>query len=54
MFTSIDKKRINDKFKRTIKYWRVRYQQATKQERMNLYVVTFLVLSYTWWLLLVV
>ena len=53
MFTFMDKKRINEKFKRTMKYWRVRYQQSTERERMHLYLFAFLVLSYTWWMLMV-
>ena len=53
MFTFIDMKQINEKFKRTMKYWRVRYQQSSEQERLNLYLFAFLMLSYAWWLLLV-
>jgi hypothetical protein len=49
----IDMKQINEKFKRTMKYWRVRYQQSSQAERLNLYLFAFLVLSYAWWLLLV-
>ena len=53
MFTSMDTKRIKEKFKRTMKYWRVRYQQSTERERLNLYLLAFLVLSYAWWILMV-
>jgi hypothetical protein len=53
MFPSNDMRRINDKFKRTIKYWRVRYQQANERERLNLYLCAFLLLSYVWWVLVV-
>ena len=53
MFTFIDMKRINEKFKRAMKYWRVRYQQSTERERLNLYLCAFLVLSYAWWVLMV-
>lgn len=53
MNTFMDKKRINEKLKRTVKYWRVRYQQSNERERLNLYLFAFVVLSYTWWLLIV-
>ena len=49
----IDKKKLNDKFKRSIKYWRVRYQQSTQRERLNLTLVAFLALTYVWWMLMV-
>jgi hypothetical protein len=49
----MDKKRINEKLKRTVKYWRVRYQQSNERERLNLYLVAFVLVSYAWWLLLV-
>jgi hypothetical protein len=53
MFTFFDKKRLHEKFKRTMKYWRVRYQQSNERERLNLYLLVFLMLSYTWWILMV-
>jgi hypothetical protein len=46
-------KRINDKVKRTVKYWRVRYQQANDRERLNLYLITFTLLTYVWWMITV-
>ena len=49
----MDKKRINEKLKRTMKYWRVRYQQSNERERLNLYLAGFVVLCYAWWLLIV-
>ena len=53
MFTFYDKKRFNEKFKRIMKYWRVRYQQTNQRERLNLYLFAFLLLSYAWWVLVV-
>jgi len=53
MFTSNSMKRINDKFKRTVKYLRVRYQQANDRERLNFYLFAFLVVTYTWWLVVI-
>jgi hypothetical protein len=47
-------KRVNDKVKRTFKYWRVRYQQANDRERLYFYLFVFLVLTYTWWLVVVI
>ena len=49
----IDKKQINNKFKRAIKYWRVRYQQTTERERLNLTLFAFLAVTYVWWMLMV-
>jgi hypothetical protein len=51
MFTFNSMKHINDKFKRTVKYWRVRYQQANDRERLHLYLFTFLLLTYAWWMI---
>ena len=53
MFTFFDKKRIHEKFKRIMKYWRVRYHQSNERERLNLYLLVFLVFSYVWWVLIV-
>ncbi len=46
-------KRINEKFKRTVKYWRVSYQQASERERLSLYMFALLLLIYTWWAMMV-
>ena len=53
MFNIIDKKRLNEKFKRTIKYWRVRYQQTSARDRLNLSLFAFLMIAYTWWMFMV-
>jgi hypothetical protein len=46
-------KRIEEKFKRTIKYLRVSYKQASEQERlsMGLFALALVVLVYAWWVL---
>jgi hypothetical protein len=46
-------KRINDKFKRTIKYLRVSYKQASERDRlsMGLFAFALMVLVYAWWML---
>ncbi|HSJ87498.1 MAG TPA: hypothetical protein VK909_09845 [Anaerolineales bacterium] len=46
-------KRINEKFKRTVKYWRVSYQQASDRERLSLYMFALLMLIYAWWAMIV-
>ena len=46
-------KRTKEKFERIVKYWRVRYMQASGQERFYLGIYTALMLAYTWWVLLV-
>jgi hypothetical protein len=53
MFTFFNKKPIHEKLKRMMKYWRVRYQQTNERERLTLYLLVFLVLSYAWWVLIV-
>ncbi|HET9590381.1 MAG TPA: hypothetical protein VFO91_16460 [Anaerolineales bacterium] len=46
-------KRIKEKFKRTVKYWRVSYMQASGRDRLSLGMFAFFMLAYTWWLILV-
>ena len=53
MLSFFDKKRIHEKLKRMMKYWRVRYQQTNERERLTLYLLVFLVFSYAWWVLIV-
>ncbi len=45
-------KRIEEKFKRTLKYLRVSYQQARGRERLNLYMFAMLMLIYVWWVMI--
>lgn len=46
-------KRIKEKSRRIVKYWRVRYKQASGKERvfMGMYVLTML--AYVWWAMLI-
>ncbi len=45
-------KQIEEKFKRTLKYLRVSYQQARGRERLNLYMFAMLMLIYVWWVMI--
>ena len=42
-----------DKFRRVVKYWRVRYIQASSQERVSLALFIVVMLMYFWWAMLV-
>jgi hypothetical protein len=46
-------KRIEDKLKRKVKYWRVSYMQASGRERLSLGLFGGLLLTYLWWVLLI-
>ncbi len=45
-------KRIKEKFKRTVKYWYISYEQASERDRLLVGVFTLIVLAYIWWALL--
>ena len=45
-------KRMEEKFKRTVKYWRISYQQASMRDRMSIYLFASLLLAYVWWVTL--
>ncbi len=45
-------KRIKEKLKRTVKYWRITYQQASERDRVLVAAFTLTVLTYLWWALL--
>ena len=45
-------KRIKEKYKRIVKYWRVSYKQASGRERLVLGVFTLMMLTYMWWAML--
>jgi len=46
-------KQIEEKFKRTVKYWRISYKQASERDRMFIGLLTLMVLVYTWWVIVV-
>jgi len=46
-------KRIEEKFKRTVKYWRISYKQASGRDRLTLGLFGLVILVYAWWLILV-
>ena len=45
--------RIKEKSRRIVKYWRVRYRQASENERLWLGVFVLAMLAYAWWAMLV-
>lgn len=47
-------KQIEEKFKRKVKYLRVRYQQSTGRDRLYLGLYGLLVIIYAWWVMVVV
>ena len=46
-------KQLREKVKRTIKYVRVSYKQASGKERLLMGMCTLVMLIYTWWVILV-
>ena len=46
-------KLTKENFRRFVKYWRVSYEQANKQDRLFLGMFGLMVLIYTWWVILV-
>jgi len=46
-------RQLKDKSKRLIKYWRVRYRQASGNERVFAGMFVMMLLVYTWWTILV-
>jgi hypothetical protein len=42
-----------EKFKRIVKYWRVKYQQASGNERLFAGMFVLMMLAYAWWAMLV-
>lgn len=47
-------KRIEEKLKRKVKYWRISYMQASGRERLSIGLYSLLILIYLWWYLLVI
>lgn len=45
-------KQIEEKLKRTVKYWRVSYRQATDRDRLSMAMFTLIILIYAWWVYL--
>jgi hypothetical protein len=46
-------KRIEEKLKRKVKYWRISFMQASGRERLHLGLYSILILVYAWWVFLV-
>jgi hypothetical protein len=47
-------KQIEEKFKRTVKYLRISYKQASGRDRLYLGLFGLMVLVYAWWVILVI
>lgn len=45
-------KRMKEKYKRIVKYWRISYKQSSDQDRLFIGVFTFMMLTYMWWAIL--
>ena len=46
-------KRLEEKLKRTVKYWRISYQQSREKDRLSIAMFAFVMLVYMWWVILV-
>jgi hypothetical protein len=46
-------KRIKEKFRRTVKYLRVSYKQASLNDRMLMGMGALVMVVYTWWVVIV-
>jgi hypothetical protein len=46
-------KQIKEKFRRTVKYWRISYRQASGRDRLLMGMYALMVLVYAWWMMLV-
>jgi hypothetical protein len=46
-------KRIEEKFKRTVKYWRISFKQASGRDRLYVGLFALLMLTYVWWVTLI-
>jgi hypothetical protein len=44
-----DMKQNKEKFRRVVKYWRVRYMQASREDRMAVAMFIVVMLTYLWW-----
>ena len=45
-------KQKKDKFRRVVKYWRVKYMQASSQDRLSVALFVVVMLMYAWWAML--
>ena len=46
-------KRLEEKLKRTVKYWRISYQQSGEKDRLSMAMFALLMLVYVWWVILI-
>jgi len=45
-------KRIEEKLRRKVKYWRISYQQANGHDRLAIGLFALMMLAYVWWVAL--
>lgn len=45
-------KQKKEKIRRVLKYWRVMYMQAGRQERLSMAMFIVVILMYLWWAML--
>jgi hypothetical protein len=46
-------KRIEEKLKRKVKYWRISFMQASGRDRLHVGLYSILILVYAWWVFIV-
>ena len=46
-------KRIEEKLRRKVKYWRISFMQASIRDRLHLGLFSILILVYAWWVFIV-
>jgi hypothetical protein len=46
-------KQKKEKIRRVVKYWRVKYMQASSQDRLSAALFVVVMLMYAWWAMLV-
>jgi hypothetical protein len=42
-------KQMEEKVKRTVKYWRIRYKQTNGRDRLYIGLFALMILTYVWW-----
>ena len=46
-------KQIQEKVKRTVKYWRISFKQTSGRDRLYIGLFALLMLTYVWWVSLI-
>ena len=50
---TISMKQLKEKWKRIVKYWRISYKQANERDRLFIGMFALVMVTYTWWVILV-